>query len=153
MLRDVIATSTNQHQLKQDSHGVLLFFDNSRSKFLSATRQTYKFGIDHRSISNDRWLYAVDKIVTNVTGYRIPRNATITAITIQSQNITGSTTFNIRRNDNPTNISSTALSAAGITSDDLNVDVDKDDWLQLFMSVSSGNISNPLFVLELAWRD
>lgn len=153
MLRDVITPSTNQHQLKQDSHGVLLFFDNSRSKFLSTTRQTYKFGIDHRSISNNRWLHAVNKIGTNVTGYRIPRNATITAITIQSQNITGTSTFNIRRNDNLTNISSTALSTAGITSDDLNVDIDKDDWLQLFMTVSSGNISYPLFVLELAWRE
>ncbi len=154
MLRDVITPSTNSHQLKQDSNGVLLFFDNSRSKFLSASRQTYKFGIDHRTISNDRYLYAVDKIATNITGYRMPRNATITSITIQSSNNTGTSIFYLRKNNNPINIFPTAtLTANGITTDNLNFDINKDDWLQLFITISSGNISNPLVVLELAWRE
>jgi len=153
MLRDVVTPSSNQNQIKQDSNGVLLFFDNSRSKFLSASRQTYKFGVKHRNVASSRWLNIIDGIPTNVTGYKIPRNATITSITIQCSNNTGTTNFIVRKNDNPATIYSSSLSTSSNSVDNLNVDIDKDDWLQIFMSVTSGAVDFPLLVLELAWRE
>jgi len=95
----------------------------------------------------------IDGIPTNITGYKIPRNATITSITIQCQNNTGTSNFIIRRNNILTNLYSTSSSVSGLSVDNLDVDIDKDDWLQIYLNVVSGNINSPILILELAWRE
>ena len=82
MLRDIAQSS---QRLYQDSNGILLFYDYSRSKFLSTLRESLSFGINHRNISANQWLFLTGKIPSNVVGYKIPRDATITAITIQTK--------------------------------------------------------------------
>ncbi len=153
MLRDTIVNPSQAQQFTQDSNGILLFYDNSRSKYLSTSRQILSFGINHRNIAASQWMMATSRVRTNIIGYKIPRNATITALTIQSQNSVANCSFNIRKNNSVTNIVSVTL--VGQTSnvtDNLNVDIDINDWLQVFLQVNSGNVDNPLLNLEIAWR-
>lgn len=133
--------------------GVLKFFDSSRSKTLSVSRETLSFGINHRDISGKRWMNMTGKVNSLATGYKILRDATITSITVQTQNIITEARFNIRVNGVDTNLhTSTISSAKGIIEDNLNYDINKGDYLQLFMSVLIGNVDFPIVMIEIAWR-
>ena len=133
--------------------GILKFFDSSRSKTLSVSRETLSFGINHRDISGKRWMNMTGKVNSLTTGYKILRDATITSITVQTQNIITEARFNIRVNGVDTNLhTSTISSAKGIIEDNLNYDINKGDYLQLFMSVLIGNVDFPIVMIEIAWR-
>lgn len=152
MLRDIVGRSSRQG-FQQDSNGILLFYDESRSKHLSASREMLTFGINHKSISDTRWMMVVSKIPSAVTGYRLVRNATITSITIQSQNPITDCTFYIVKNDNASTVTSAQITSASYKNiDNLNIDVNADDWLQAYITPTSGNVDLPVLVLEFAWR-
>jgi len=151
MLRDTIVR--RQSQLTQDAHGIVLFYDNSRSKQLSITRESFSFGINHRNISSSQWMQLTTRNRSNVTGYKIIRDATLTSISVQTQNSVENCAFYVRKNGVLTNI--TSITLIGQTSnviDDLDVNVDKDDWIQIYLQVNSGNVDFPSLLLELAWR-
>jgi len=150
MLRDTIPGLAAQ--LRQDN-GLLLFYDLYRSKWISAARENLTFGINHRNIANDRWLALISGTYSDVTGYRIPRNATITAITAQTQNLSNCV-FRIRKNSSPLNIISISLiGEVGKSNDDLDIDLSQDDYLQCYIEVTSGDVDFPTILLELAWRE
>jgi len=150
MLRDTFVGPGAQ--FRQDN-GLLLFYDLFRLKWISAARENVAFGIDHRNISSDRWMSLISSIYSNVVGYRIPRNATITAVTIQTQNLT-TCTFRIRKNNSPANIMSINLAAeSGKSNDDLDIDLSENDFLQCYLENITGNVDYPTLLLELAWRE
>lgn len=153
MLRDTIVNPSQAQQFTQDSNGILLFYDNSRSKYLSTSRQILSFGINHRNIAASQWMMATSRVRTNIIGYKIPRNATITALTTQTQNSVANCSFDIRKNNSITNIVSvTLIGQTSNVTDNLNVDININDWLQVFLQVNSDNVDNPLLNLEIAWR-
>jgi len=157
MLRDNITginiDTTSSVNLVQNGDGIILFYDTSRNKMLSITRETMSFGLNHRNIMNHRWLQTVSKIPSNILGYKVPRNATITSITIQTENLVSYAKFNIRTNGSLTNLHTTNLVTDNkIIQDNLNYNINKGDYLQLFMSVISGNVDYPLTNIEIAWR-
>jgi len=153
MLRDNVQQS--RIPMKQDTNGILLFLDNSRSKYISTSRENFTFGINHANLSNTMWLMATGGVRTITSGYKIPRNATITSVTIQSENIVTNASFQILRNNTtiPPLTTAILLNQSSISVDNLDVDIDKDDWLQCRLVPVVGNVDYPIVVLELAWRE
>jgi len=150
MLRDTFVGPGAQ--FRQDN-GLLLFYDTFRLKWISAARENVTFGIDHRNVSNDRWMSLISSTYSNVVGYRIPRNATITAVTVQTQNL-ATCSFRIRKNNSPVNITTISLAAeAGKSNDDLDIDLTENDFLQCYLEAITGDVDFPTLLLELAWRE
>jgi len=149
----LIDTITQNQILKQDVNGLLQFYDASRSRWLSVSRQTIGFGLDHKNISDNRWFNMIGTVGSNTSGYRVPRDCIITCITVQTQNNSNCDII-VRKNDDTSEITSITLSAeSGKTSDDLDVELDANDYIQLFLQITSGNIDYPEVIIELAWRD
>jgi len=154
MLRDIIRPNTSSGiTLSQNSDGIILFEDTSRSKTLSVTRENLSFGINHKNITGKRWLRLTSKINSNVHGYKVLRNSTITAISIQTQNTVINSRFNIRINGSASNLHTVNLvGGSNIIEDNLNYDINKGDYIQLFLSVLTGNVDYPIVLIEYACR-
>jgi len=147
MLRDTV-----QNPFRQNNVGIMEFYDTTRNTFVSLSRESISFGIGHRGIVTSRYLYAAGKVQTKTTGYRLQRDAIITSMTVQTSNdATG--TFAIKRNDSAISLFDLNLSAEkGKSIDSLNISIDKDDWLQIYLNNVTGGIDFPVINLELAWR-
>lgn len=149
MLRDNIRTIN----LSFNSQGIVQYYDVGRDKLLSVDRENFAFGIDHRNIVGKRWLKIVGSVKSNMSGYKIPRNATITAITVQTKNNVTEARFNIRVNGSPSDTYTSILSNNNETiNNNLNIDINQGDYLQVFMSVLVGNVDFPVVNVEMAWR-
>jgi len=149
MLRDIVRPNIN---LVQNTDGVVLFFDTTRNKMVSITRENLTFGIKHNNISGERWLQTTSNIPTNILGYKIPRNGTITAITAQTQNM-ANCAFEIKKNNAISAIHNMSLlNVSQQINDNLNIDVNLGDYIQTKLLVNSGNVDYPLLYLEIAWR-
>lgn len=152
MLRDTIPKRSGGTSFNQTSDGILLFFDSGRTKWLSTARETFVFGINHKNLTSERYMLLAGKLVTSATGIRIPRNATITSITVQTKN-SATGTFRIRKNDISSDLATLTLtSEQGKSQSNLSIDLDKDDWIQILMSPGAGQIDYPVLNLEMAWR-
>jgi len=149
MLRDIVRPNIN---LVQNTDGVVLFFDTTRNKMVSITRENLTFGIKHNNISGERWLQTTSNIPTNILGYKIPRDGTITAITVQTQNM-ANCAFETKKNNAISAIHTMSLSnELEQINDNLNIDVNLGDYIQTKLLVNSGNVDYPLLYLEIAWR-
>lgn len=149
MLRDITRPNIN---LVQNTNGIVQFYDTLRNKMLSVTRENLTFGIKHKSIVGKRWMQIVGNIPTNILGYRLPRDATITALTVQTQN-SSNCDFVIKKNNLPTAIQTTTMvNMDSRTIDDLNIDLDSGDFLQIELSVFANSVDYPVIFLEIAWR-
>ena len=148
MLRDTITSN-----IRQGNNGIFLSYDSSRSKYLSFSRESFSFGIDNMNISDSRWLMVINGIYSNLSGYRIYRNATITSLSVQTENLSFCT-FCIRKNRSETNIQTITLTnEIGKTVDNLNDNLNINDYLQCYLEVNSGNVDYPVLLVELAWRE
>ena len=143
----------NQLNIKQDSNGIFLFYDNSRNKYISSSRESFSFGMDNRNISNNRWLTVTSGIYSNLSGYRTYRNSIITSMSIQTQN-SSDCIFHIRKNGVSTNISPITLNnEIGKSLDNLDINLNINDYLQCYLEINSGNVDYPILLIELAWRE
>lgn len=156
MLRDIIRPSIGSSSdipLTQNVNGILYFEDTTRGKVLSVARENLTFGINHRDVSGKRWLKTTGNVVSSITGYKVPRDATITAITIETQNVVVDGRFNIRTNSSASNIHTTQLlSVSEKIEDNLNYNINKGDYVQVFLWVVSGDVDYPVVTIEMAWR-
>ena len=149
MLIDAI---NKKNPFTQTTDGLLVFYDASRSMNISITRQNISFGINHKSISSDRFLYATGSTQTYSTGYRIYRNGVVTAMSIQSSN-NASATISLRKNNLTTSLYDLQLnSESGKSVDNLNVLLSENDWLQVYIHNITLAINYPIVTLEMAWR-
>jgi hypothetical protein len=149
MLRDITRPGI---PLTQNSEGILLFNDTSRNKMISVSRENVSFGIKHKNITGNRWLQTTANIPSNILGYKIPRNGTITSVTIQTQNISNCD-FEIKKNNVITSIHTLSLvNEVEKINDNINIDINIGDFLQCQLLVNSGDVDYPLIFLEIAWR-
>lgn len=149
MLRDNIRSIN----LSLNSEGIVQCYDINRGKVLSVSRETFTFGINHRNIIGKRWLNLTGNVNSSMTGYKLPRDATITSMTVQTRNIVNNARFNLRKNSLISNIHTSSLVGVNeIIEDNLNYDVNQGDYLQLFLSVIGGNVDYPIVTVELAWK-
>ena len=132
-------------------NGFLCIYDASRGKWLSVNRNTFIFG--RKGNSSDQYLsYYAGNLVSNSSGLRLIRNATITGLTIQSDTIS---TFDISILKNkittPVVYTGSVLAGYGISIDNLNIDMNKDDFIQSLIT-ALGTAVNPVVILEYSWR-
>jgi hypothetical protein len=131
--------------------GTPWMYDDNRSKWLSAGRVVFMAGRSGR-IKNG-FLRTVDGQVTNLTGYRMPRDATITTISVQTR--TSETwTLHIRKNGTDTNILSVPIIASTGAHDTLiDVDLDEGDRIHFFAETTTlFGIKDPIAWIEVAWK-
>ena len=149
MLRDNIRTIN----LSLNDEGIVQYYDINRDKVLSVARETFSFGIDHRNVIGKRWMKIVGSVKSSTSGYKIPRDATITSLTAQSKNNVIEARFNIRVNGSSSDVYTASMSATNeLIIGDLNIDINQGDYIQLFLSVLTGNIDFPVTNIEIAWR-
>jgi hypothetical protein len=149
MLRDIVRPNVN---FTQNGDGIILFYDTTRNKMISVSRENLSFGIKNKNIIGDRWLQTTANIPSNILGYKIPRNGTITSVTTQTQNISNCD-FEIKKNNVITSIHTLSLTnEVEKINDNLNININSGDFLQCRLVVSSGNVDYPLIFLEIAWR-
>jgi hypothetical protein len=130
--------------------GILYIYDSTRAKWLSVQREVLIFG-RRRRVRNQYLNFAVGNLASNNSGYRIPRNAVITAMTGQLDN-SGTCDIHVRRNDTATNIASLSISSStGSIDISTNIDVNANDFLQSYLSASS-SVEDPVFMIEIAYR-
>ena len=133
--------------------GIIMFYDSTRDKWLSNARQNLTFGIDNKNISHDRWMKMTGGVYSNSTGYRLPREATITSISAESKLIINDSVFEIRKNRNASSI--VTLDVIGATGDEktlLDIDLNAGDFLQAFLNIRSGTVDYPELFVEFCWR-
>lgn len=126
--------------------GILYTYDATRSKWLSVDRVKWVAG--RNANATNIFLRGPDGIAQSTTGYRIPRDGTITALWAQTR-VAESWTLEIRRSGAV--IASLAIAAAdGGQDTTINVDVSAGD--ELSMRCNGTNIGRPVGSFEVAWR-
>lgn len=138
--------------LLQIINGDLVYYDDTRSTWLTSSSSTVTFGLNHRNISSNRYMKMTSGVYSNISGYRVSKNSVITSISIQSLNI-ADCIFRIRKNNNPTNIVSLSLTSQnGNSINSLNININKNEFIQCYMEVNSGNIDFPELTLNYSGR-
>ena len=131
-------------------NGFPYIYDNTRSKWLSINRYYLYFGKDGGT-RNVYLRLAGGSIVSNLSGYRLPANATIVAITGQISS-SGTADFQIRKNNGTTAVATLSLtSQVGLVNSALNIDVDLNDFIQCYCN-NATSVSNPFVIVEIAYR-
>ena len=152
MLRDTIPGSSQR--FKQDPvTGILLFYDQSRSTYISTDRETYRFGIGHVNINRPRWMILTGGGNTLTNGNLVPRNGVITCLSVSTKNTTTDCVFKIRSLIAGPDI--TSISLLGTSSnviDNLAININQNDRIRVFADVISGKLDYPELSVEIAWR-
>jgi hypothetical protein len=130
--------------------GILCIYDATRSKWLSVQRQFLVFG--RRGESKNQYLgFFGSRLVSLNSGLRLARAATVVSMAGQINDL-GTCTFNLRRNDVATNVVSLGITAAVGNEDiSVNTDLNGGDFLQCQIG-STVAVSDPMIVVEIAWR-
>jgi len=131
----------------------LYYWDITRNTWVSVGRQNISFGIDHKNLSYKRYMAMTGKVFSNTSGYRLIRDAMITAVSANTQG-TANCKFNIRKNGG-TDVTTVELTgAAGTVEDNLSILLEKGDWIQAEIDFNNtGDKANfPEICVEIAWR-
>jgi hypothetical protein len=129
--------------------GLLYAFDGTRGKWLSVDRNMIGWGRNSQNTTNE-YLRQFNGAQSNLNGWRMIRDGTITAITVQS-NANQTYAVQIRKNDSATVISSLAVSnAQGNHNTTINIDFNEGDFLQCYLNGTS--IDYPQVLIEIAWK-
>lgn len=137
-----------------DTNGIVYFKDSSRNdKLLSVTRSS--FGFSHDATLDDEYLRAGDaKSGVGEVGWVMPRNATITGLSAR-YGVGSATTkiLEIRRNGIAMSLHDfTLISDVEFSETDLNIDLDADDLLQIYVTAADPAIGDVTVSIEVAWR-
>ncbi|MCG8827775.1 hypothetical protein G1J88_05150 [Tenacibaculum dicentrarchi] len=143
-------TGTSGGQMFVDStNGILYIYDGTRMKWLSVDRTMIGWGRDNDN-TTDQYLRQFNGAPSNKNGWRMIRNATITAITAQTD-IDQTWTLEIRKNDGTTAIASlTMTNQQGNHNNAVNIDVNEGDFIQAYCNGTS--VDFPETLIEIAWR-
>lgn len=142
-------TGTNSGEFFVANDGLLYAYDPTRTKWLSVDRFNVFWGRNSANTTNE-YLRQINGAQSNNTGWRMIRNGTITAISVQG-NANQTYTVQIRKNDTTTTvISITVNNSQGAHSTTINIDFDEGDFLQCFLNGTS--IDYPQVMLEISWR-
>jgi len=137
--------------LIQNGEGILMLYDIGRSKWLSISREFLTFGIDHSNLQSNHWMMTHNRIRSNIEGYYVCRNLTITLICVKTENkSTGQ--FEIMNKNN--NIYTVELNNESNKSiNNLNIDLSVNDSISILINVVKGKIDYPTVILETAWKN
>lgn len=146
-------TDLKPYPFFQGSNGLLYHFDINRSKWLSVNRETMSFSINAKNVTGKRYMAIADKFYSNVTGKKLLRNSTITAISVQTNNIQCTCQINLHKNKNSTSIYSINLvNENSKIIENINFDLLENDFIQVSIENNSTGINYPEILIEYCWR-
>lgn len=131
-------------------NGLLSYYDDSRSKWLSVATQTIAFG-KPRLTTRQYLGYYGSTFPSNKSGILIPRNATIISLSGRFD-IAGSAVFEIVNDSLVVIASLTITSAVGLSDITVNANIDAGDSLHCRIDPEAPGVYDPYIILELAWR-
>lgn len=124
--------------------------DSTRNKWLSFGRQTLAFGRKGNT-KNQYVNFHAGVLPSNLSGYRMARKATIVSVTTQLSS-SGTCTVQLRKNDSTSSIGTLGLTGQlGNSSTNIDIDLDKDEYLQCYIS-GTNFVRDPIILVEVAWR-
>lgn len=142
-------TGTEGGQIFIGDDGIMYAYDDTRSKWLSIDRTMIGWG-RNAIITSSEYLRQYNGALSSDNGWRMIRDATITAITAQTNSDT-SWILEIRKNDDPANILTLELTTeSGKHNNLVNVDVAEGDFIQAYCNGTS--VDYPQTLIEIAWR-
>jgi len=142
-------TGSLSGQMFVANDGLLYAYDAVRTKWLSVDRTMFGWGRNDAN-TTDEYLRQYNGALSNNNGWRMIRDGTITAITVQTD-AAESCTIEIRKNDTTTIISSLTLTnEEGRHDNTINIDFNEGDFLQCFLNGT--DIDFPQVLIEIAWR-
>lgn len=130
--------------------GILCIYDATRTKWLSIQRNNLVFG-DNGKVKNRYLSIGTGLVVSSASAPRMLKDVCLTGISVQ---VSASDTFDIivRKNGVASDIYTLSVTAAdGDKNNALNVDLNADDYIQIYLS-SSNKIEDPVVLLEFADR-
>ena len=132
--------------------GRLWVYDDTRNKWLSADRLTATAGRSGRA--KNIYLRIKDGQSCNLTGYRLPRNATITAVAAQTRG-NETWTLRVRKNGDSSDLTSLVMTnVAGAHDTTVDVDLDEGDRVQFYAETTTFfGVKDPFIHIEIAWRE
>ncbi len=108
------------------------------------------FGRD-RNNQDSQWLRNSIGSASNISGPRMPANATILGMSVQTRN-SAVATFYIRKNGAAANLGNVALSSvSGNQTYALNISLSAGEFISLYMDVTSGNVDHPIVQIYYTW--
>ena len=143
-----VPTGTNFGEFHVGGDGLLYAYDATRSKWLSVDRNTMGWGRNSGNTTNE-YLRQFNGAQSNLNGWRMIRNGTITSISVQG-NANQSYWIRIRKNDGNAPIVSFRVNGEGGHDNTVDVDFDEGDYLQCYLQGNS--IDYPQVFIEVAWR-
>uniref|UniRef100_UPI00261A3E4D hypothetical protein n=1 Tax=uncultured Polaribacter sp. TaxID=174711 RepID=UPI00261A3E4D len=147
----VTPTGANAGEFYVADDGLLYGYDATRSKWLSVSRNIIGWGANNGN--SNIYLRQFNGTLSNLNGWRMIRNGTITTIRVQGGS-NQTYTIEIRKNDVTTAIASLDVtSAQGNHDTTINVDFEEGDYLQCYVNVTNGSrITYPQALIQIAWR-
>lgn len=132
-------------------HGQLYTYDLATDRWLSVQRQTLFFG--RVGTTADQYLSMATGVVSDGVGYRLPRNAVITGMSVQSST-SKNYIIHIRKNDNETDLVSMVVAGFGASLTVLDQVIYTPDFVQCYLEFTGTGfgVDNPIVMVELAWR-
>lgn len=126
---------------------ILSTYDDTRGKFISVDRHQLHSGRKGRA-TNIYLRIAGDGIPSNVSGYVVPRNAVIVAISAGTET---AKTWTLEIHVNGSSVATLSCTGIATYATDRNVNVSAGDKIQFFASGTA--IPWPVAMVELGWRE
>lgn len=129
----------------------LYIYDATRSKWLSSEVSVFSWG-NNGNTDNQYLEYATSDAANS--GLKIPVNATIVAVTIQTATTSSDNTrqFTIRKNNPSVDVVHFTTAAFTYNSTLVNTDVNAGDFLRVFVTDEANEVSSPIVTLWIKWR-
>jgi hypothetical protein len=122
-------------------------WDDDRSKWRTLYRMTYIFAFDGDA---DNEYLKIMTVYGSTTAYQMPKNAVITGVSCRASGGNNSKGFKIQSGD--VELSSFSLSSLVYENMSSNINLTAGDQLKVHCEGDDGAVSNPIVVLEVAWR-
>jgi hypothetical protein len=128
----------------------MYLYDTDRSKWLSVEKLIYQFGRGAQG-QKSQWMRHPDSTVSNLSGPRIPRNATVIAMSVQTSG-NSTVTFGLRKNGSGADLATVATAGTpGNQNTAVNIDFNTGDFISAYMTVT-GTVDYPVLSVYVAWR-
>ena len=127
------------------SNGILYIKNTTKGKYLA---NPISLSYSKIGSTKNTYLY-IDEVPSSVNGYKLNSTYTLTGISFSNENTVADSTIIISKNDNNEVIASIELSSDRFKTDNtLNVDIDTDDYIKVYIEYGSSlEAVNPIVIL------
>jgi len=148
LLSKIIAELRDGGGLIQWDDGIPYIFDPLRLKWMSLSRSP-QVASYYGQNQKRRYLKFGEVPSMGEQGWHVPRKAVVTGLWAKSRSVE-KWYLELRRNGIPITLASVEINGSFGNSTTLDVDLEENDWIQLFMNGTK--VDHPVACVELTWR-